>query len=68
MTGQRTGYNYFLRQWDHVIAMKTKSQKKYATVTISIDLNKQALSLWNRETWMVPIFTNYSFAFVRTGS
>src|SRR4051812_42062636 len=44
-----------LKLWGHVIAMKTKSQKKYSTVTISIDLNDRAMELWNGGTWMAPL-------------
>ncbi|POG75532.1 hypothetical protein GLOIN_2v1770186 [Rhizophagus irregularis DAOM 181602=DAOM 197198] len=29
-----------LEKWDHIIAFKTKHQKKYLMVTISIDFNK----------------------------
>ncbi|GBC48760.2 hypothetical protein GLOIN_2v1787148 [Rhizophagus irregularis DAOM 181602=DAOM 197198] len=30
-----------LEKWDHIIAFKTKHQKKYLMVTISIDFNKK---------------------------
>jgi hypothetical protein len=34
-----------LKAWGHVIAIKFKSQQKYTTVIVSVDLNKAALDL-----------------------
>ncbi|CAB4422512.1 unnamed protein product [Rhizophagus irregularis] len=44
-----------LEKWGHVIAFKTKRQKKYFTVTVSIDFNEWAMSLWNQGIWTAPL-------------
>ncbi|PKC04366.1 hypothetical protein RhiirA5_379433 [Rhizophagus irregularis] len=43
-----------LEKWSQVIAFKVKMQKKYSTMTISIDFNKWALTNWNNEVWTAP--------------
>ena len=35
--------------------MKLKTQKKYITLTVSIDLNEAALGLWNEGVWTTPL-------------
>lgn len=45
----------YLKAWGNILAMKFKTQKKYVTVTISIDLNDAALSQWNEGVWTVPL-------------
>jgi hypothetical protein len=37
----------YLKAWGNILAMKFKTQKKYITVTVSIDLNDMALNQWN---------------------
>ncbi|PKY41436.1 hypothetical protein RhiirA4_455013 [Rhizophagus irregularis] len=44
-----------LKNWGQVIAIKFKSQQKYTTVTVSVDLNKAALDLWNGGAWTAPL-------------
>ena len=44
-----------LKKWGHVIAFKTKRQKKYFTVTVSIDFNEWAMNLWNQGVWTAPL-------------
>ncbi|PKY50852.1 hypothetical protein RhiirA4_467543 [Rhizophagus irregularis] len=44
-----------LKNWGQVIAIKFKSQQKYTTVTVSVDLNKAALDLWNSRAWTAPL-------------
>ncbi|CAB4425175.1 unnamed protein product [Rhizophagus irregularis] len=43
-----------LGKWSQVIAFKVKTQKKYSTVTVSIDFNKWALTNWNNGVWTAP--------------
>ncbi|PKK66260.1 hypothetical protein RhiirC2_785025 [Rhizophagus irregularis] len=43
-----------LGKWGQVIAFKVKTQKKYLTVTVSIDFNKWALTNWNNGVWTAP--------------
>ncbi|CAB4405851.1 unnamed protein product [Rhizophagus irregularis] len=43
-----------LGKWGQVIAFKVKTQKKYSTVTVSIDFNKWALTNWNNGVWTAP--------------
>ncbi|PKB99161.1 hypothetical protein RhiirA5_430198 [Rhizophagus irregularis] len=43
-----------LGKWGQVIAFKVKTQKKYLTVTVSIDFNKWALTNWNNRVWTAP--------------
>ncbi|PKY39284.1 hypothetical protein RhiirA4_452449 [Rhizophagus irregularis] len=44
-----------LKNWGQVIAIKFKSQQKYTTVTVSVDLNKAALDLWNGGAWTASL-------------
>ncbi|PKY36173.1 hypothetical protein RhiirB3_458211, partial [Rhizophagus irregularis] len=41
--------------WDQVIAIKFKSQQKYTTITVTVNLNKAALDLWNSGVWTTPL-------------
>ncbi|PKY48667.1 hypothetical protein RhiirA4_464329 [Rhizophagus irregularis] len=44
-----------LKTWGQVIAIKFKSQQKYTTVSVSVDLNRAALDLWNGGAWTAPL-------------
>ncbi|CAB4425130.1 unnamed protein product [Rhizophagus irregularis] len=44
-----------LKTWGQVIAIKFKSQQKYTTVSVSVDLNQAALDLWNGGAWTAPL-------------
>lgn len=45
----------YLKAWGNVLAMKLKTQKKYVTVTVSIDLNDTAMGQWNNGVWTAPL-------------
>ncbi|CAB4415329.1 unnamed protein product [Rhizophagus irregularis] len=44
-----------LKAWGQVVAIKFKSQQKYVTVTVSIELNQEATRLWNDGVWTAPL-------------
>jgi hypothetical protein len=44
-----------LKAWGQVVAIKFKSQQKYVTVTVSIELNQVATGLWNDGVWTAPL-------------
>ncbi|PKK62181.1 hypothetical protein RhiirC2_790732 [Rhizophagus irregularis] len=44
-----------LKAWGQVVAIKFKSQQKYVTVTVSIELNQEAIRLWNDGAWTAPL-------------
>ncbi|UZO27578.1 uncharacterized protein OCT59_019768 [Rhizophagus irregularis] len=44
-----------LKAWGQVVAIKFKSQQKYVTVTVSIELNQEATRLWNDGAWTAPL-------------
>ncbi|GBC23508.2 hypothetical protein GLOIN_2v1473242 [Rhizophagus irregularis DAOM 181602=DAOM 197198] len=44
-----------LKAWGQVVAIKFKSQQKYVTVTVSIELNQEATKLWNDGAWTAPL-------------
>ncbi|CAB4417348.1 unnamed protein product [Rhizophagus irregularis] len=44
-----------LKAWGQVVAIKFKSQQKYVTVTVSIELNQVATGLWNEGVWTAPL-------------
>ncbi|CAB4442703.1 unnamed protein product [Rhizophagus irregularis] len=44
-----------LKAWGQVVAIKFKSQQKYVTVTVSIELNQVATELWNEGVWTAPL-------------
>ena len=44
-----------LKAWGHVITIKFKTQQKYVTLTVSIDLNQAAMKLWNDGAWTAPL-------------
>uniref|UniRef100_U9T8W1 Uncharacterized protein n=1 Tax=Rhizophagus irregularis (strain DAOM 181602 / DAOM 197198 / MUCL 43194) TaxID=747089 RepID=U9T8W1_RHIID len=44
-----------LKAWGQVVAIKFKSQQKYVTVTVSIELNQEATRLWNDGAWTDPL-------------
>ncbi|POG69607.1 hypothetical protein GLOIN_2v1796889 [Rhizophagus irregularis DAOM 181602=DAOM 197198] len=45
----------YFEKWSHMIAFKMKYQKKYLTVTISINFNKWAMNLWNQGVWTASL-------------
>ncbi|PKY51961.1 hypothetical protein RhiirA4_424900, partial [Rhizophagus irregularis] len=47
-------FNHF-KAWGQVVAIKFKSQQKYVTVTVSIELNQVATGLWNEGVWTAPL-------------
>ncbi|PKY58126.1 hypothetical protein RhiirA4_479774 [Rhizophagus irregularis] len=44
-----------LKAWGQVVAIKFKSQQKYVTVTVLIELNQVATELWNEGVWTAPL-------------
>ncbi|CAB4435611.1 unnamed protein product [Rhizophagus irregularis] len=44
-----------LKAWGQVVAIKFKSQQKYVTVTVLIELNQEASRLWNDGVWTAPL-------------